>query len=197
MLRFLLALSALLIAGLFVTCHRGAKVKEEAKVQAHNVQVLTAELTLKTRSDGAKIATVGALELTVKQLQASKLADEKTIKALGIENKRLLAVGRVETRTITQIVTVIKDSLIYRDRRVIDTAKTISYTDGWTTLRGYMRGKEFRGSIHRISRLSLTEYITPKRFLFIRYGVRERNFAITSDNPRDSITKVSFAIVRK
>lgn len=196
-LRLLLSVCLLLTVSLCVTCHQRTTANKVAKAQAHNVQVLTTQLQHVTRPNGADVGTVGQLEMTIKQLQAGKLLDTETIKALGIETKRLQAVARVETRTFTKIVVQIRDSLIYKDRIVIDSIGLLNFTDGWTTLHGRIKGRVFDGYATHRAKIKLIEYYTPKKFWFIRYGCRERNFAATSDNPRDSITSVSYSKVVK
>lgn len=197
LLRLLLTACLGLGVSLFVTRQQRDTAKQVAKAQSHNVQVLTTQLQTVTLPSGAQLAHVGQLELTIKQLEEVKMLDAEAIKGLKIENKRLLSVGRVEIKTVTKIITQIRDSLIYKDRILIDSVGLINFTDGWMTLKGRIVDRRFEGESTHLTKLSLTEYFTPKRFLFIKYGCKERRFAIKSENPRDSILKVNYSKVIK
>jgi len=99
-------------------------------------------------------------------------------KDAGIKPKRIKSISDFATTTRYEIVTKIRDSVVY-----IDTIKCFNYQDPWLKASGCIRKDTILLSYK--SQDTLVQIISrvPKKFWFIRYGTKGFNQTIISKNP--------------
>lgn len=144
-------------------------------------------------------ASVRILQLSKSELEknCSSLADE--IHDMGIKLKRVEAAAAASTFTNVQIITKVRDSLIYvRDSSGIhiDSVKRLSWQDPWVTLSGELRGDDLTASIESRDTLFQVIHRVPKKFLFFRWGTKELRQEIKTSNPHNKIVYSEFVKIK-
>ena len=144
-------------------------------------------------------ASVRILQLSKSELEKnySSLADE--IHDMGIKLKRVEAAAAASTFTNVQIITKVRDSLIYvRDSTGIhvDSVKRLSWQDPWVTLSGELRGDDLTASIESRDTLFQVIHRVPKKFLFFRWGTKELRQEIKTSNPHNKIVYSEFVKIK-
>lgn len=193
--RGLLALLLLSLTFGAVTCAKLERAASEMDRLANNQQALTSKIAQHKTKDSLNAATVQTLRMTASEYKSAYQKEADRAKSLGIDNKRLTAAAHVAAHTETVVKTVFRDSLIYVDGK-IDTLRCLKYSDRWTILNGYVgKDSSFVGKISSREELDLYLHVVPKRFLFIKYGVKQVNASAVSGNPNaviDSLRVVRF-----
>lgn len=193
--RGLLALLLLSLTFGAVTCAKLERAASGVGRLLNNQQVLTSKIAHHKTKDSLNAATVQTMRMTAAEYKSAYQKEADRAKSLGIDNKRLTAAAHVAAHTETVVKTVFRDSLIYVDGK-IDTLRCLKYSDRWTSLNGYVgKDSSFVGKINSREELDLYLHVVPKRFLFIKYGVRQVNASAVSGNPNtiiDSLQVVRF-----
>lgn len=159
--------------------------REEKKRLANNQESLLSDVEYYKTESGKNAASVKKLELTKAELQEHCQDLTKTVEDLGIKVKRLQSASTTVTKTEVEIQTVVRDSIVYRDRPI--SLKVISWMDPWVSLNGVLDGDEFSAKIESIDSLSHAVHRVPKKFLFFRYGVKAVKLDVVNKNPHSKI----------
>lgn len=193
--RGLLALLLLSLTFGVVTCAKLERAAAGVDRLADNQQALTSKIAQHKTKDSLNAATVQTLRMTAAEYKSAYQKEADRAKSLGIANKRLTAAAHVAAHTETPVKTIVRDSLIYVDGK-IDTLRCLKYSDRWTSLNGCVgKDSSFVGKISSREELDLYLHVVPKRFLFIKYGVKQVNASAVSGNPNtiiDSLQVVRF-----
>lgn len=187
--KLLLAAVALLLTLFAGFALRGCEVKSlkaDLARQTENVSALREGVRTYETSLKEQVGEVLQQRVTIEELRQDKDSALKVADRLGVKVKRLESTTKTVLKTDTPIKAVVRDSLIYVQGKT-DTLKCIDYSDKWTTLKGCEQKGVFLGSVSHVERLTLLEYYTPKRFLFIKYGVKNQKFVLVSENPNTKI----------
>ncbi len=197
MRKYLLIFAAILI---IVVAVLGSIVikqhKEVQRLQRNQSALLDTCQRYKTRSE-ASAASVAVLDLNKRELEkkCSNLTQE--VKDLGIKLKRVQAVAQAASETKVEIRTVVKDSIIYRDREP-DTLKRLEWCDAWVKFFGEIYNDSTLVA-HIESRDTLTQVVhkVPHKFWFFRWGVKEIRQEIKTSNPHSTIVYSEYINVVK
>lgn len=150
------------------------------------------------RTDSLNVLSIQKLNLDKDSYQEYRQADAKLIKALGVKLKRVRSVMASQTKTIYNLKSNVRDSIVYRDSLHVDTLRCVGQITPWYSFNGCIYpGDVFEGSLATIDSLIYIEHIIPKKFLFIRWGVKERRQEIISKNPSTKIVSSEFISLRK
>ena len=145
--------------------------------------------------DSLSAASVERLTLTKKELEQNCEALARDIKDLKIKLKRVQSVSQASIETEHIIRTVVRDSLIVRDR--VDTLQCIDYHDNYLTLSGCIEHNHFSG--HIMSRDTLLQVIhrVPHKWWFIKWGTKAIRQEIVSKNPHAQIVYSRYIEVKR
>lgn len=174
------------------------------KVQHGRIQLLTAERNrYKTNTetllsdavryktnDSLNAATIGTLELTLKEYKRNMAEDYETIETLKAKNRDLKAVTTTQTETIAQLQGAVHDSIVYLSDTIKVVARCVDIDNSWVSLHGCMQGDQFNGDISVRDSLLITESVKYKRFLGFLWKtkrIKDRKFDIVSLNPYTQI----------
>ena len=160
-----------------------------------NQSVLMSSLENYRISDSLNAARVDALNLTVSEFKKGFSELEGLLKEMRIRFKRLESVAITGTNTSYYITTPVRDSLVFVP--VPDTLHAIRYRDAWLSLSGYIKNREFIGSIESRDTLVQVVHRVPKRFLFIKYGTKGIRQEIVSKNPHTTINYAKYIELKK
>ena len=159
--------------------------RQENDRLSSNQTALFQDISYYRTRDSLSAASVERLTLTKKELEQNCEALARDIKDLKIKLKRVQSVSQASIETEHIIRTVVRDSLIVRDR--IDTLQCIDYHDNYLTLSGCIEHNHFSG--HIMSRDTLLQVIhrVPHRWWFIKWGTKAIRQEIVSKNPHTHV----------
>ena len=159
--------------------------RQENDRLSSNQTALFQDISYYRTRDSLPAASVERLTLTKKELEQNCEALARDIKDLKIKLKRVQSVSQASIETEHIIRTVVRDSLIVRDR--VDTLQCIDYHDNYLTLSGCIEHNHFSG--HIMSRDTLLQVIhrVPHRWWFIKWGTKAVRQEIVSKNPHTHV----------
>ena len=159
--------------------------RQENDRLSSNQTALFQDISYYRTRDSLSAASVERLTLTKKELEQNCEALARDIIDLKITLKRVQSVSQASIETEHIIRTVVRDSLIVRDR--VDTLQCIDYHDNYLTLSGCIEHNHFSG--HIMSRDTLLQVIhrVPHRWWFIKWGTKAVRQEIVSKNPHTHV----------
>ena len=206
----------LIIAGLVLAIfwqqERINVIKKDRDSYKQNVYTLLDDIDRYQTKDSLNAISVNQLELKLVEIIKYRADDMKLIETLKVDKNRLQKIITTQTQTIYDLKGEVKDSIIWRERFedeflkadssfksvYADTLKCIRIMDKWFDLNGCIdANSKFAGRFENRDSLLYVEHIIPKRFLFIKWGVKERRQEIVSRNPHTVITGAEFITIRK
>lgn len=169
--------------------------REEKKRLANNQESLLSDVEYYKTESGKNAASVQKLELTRSELEKHCKDLTQTVEDLGIKVKRLQSASTTVTKTEVEIQTVVRDSIVYRDRPVI--LKAINWEDPWIKLDGILDGIDFSAKIQSVDTLSHIAHRIPKKFLFFRFGTNAVRLEVVNKNPHSKIVYTEYIELKK
>lgn len=174
------------------------RMKAEKNLYKNNVNVLLDDIKTYKVKDSLNVASIGVIELRLSEYKKYRAEDMEVIKSLNIDKKRLQQITTSQSKTIYELKGSVRDSIIYRDNIIIDTLRCLDITDKWFDLHGCLnKSNQFTGTFINRDSLVYVEHIVPKRFLFFRWGVKQRKQEIFSRNPNTVIINAEYISIRK
>lgn len=170
-------------------------VRQEKNRLANNQEALLSDVNYYKTEAGNSAASVQMLELSKSELEKQCTDLTKTVQDLNIKVKRIQAAAQTATKTEVEIQTVVRDSIVYRDRPV--SLKVINWRDPWVSLNGVLDGENFSAKIESVDTLTHVVHRVPKKFLFFRYGVKAIKLDVVSKNPHSKIVFTEYIELKK
>ena len=181
----------LLISGalLYFTVQSSHKYRLDANRQRHNVEVLNKNFKSYKNAYGQSVAKVEALNYTVSELKKNESELLKKLAKNKIKPAQIQSVADIGTQL--QIDTTI--AVIY-----VDSVKCFRYSDKWNSVSGCFTSHD-SADIQLQSRdsLQIVPTIVPKRFLFIKYGVKGIELNVVNSNPYAFFNYARYIEVKK
>lgn len=177
------------------------KLQEENKRLTNNQAVLLDSMQTYKVADSLNVAKINVLELSLSDYKKYREEDAALIKKLKAD--KLSATTSINTTTTTDIKTIVKDSIVYKDRIVpIDTVKQINYDSKWTSVHGYLANDTINLNIVNREELLIAESFVKKRFIGIKlpiwlFGYKTKSVDVVSKNPNTEIKNLEFIQIYK
>lgn len=192
----------IIIASLFGTIailhHRLQKEKAEKELYQRNTDVLMGKVDEYKTKDSLNVASIGVIELKLSEYKKYRADDLSLINTLKVDKNRLEQITTAQTQTIYELKGSVRDSIVYVDNYIVDTLRCLDIANKWFDLHGCINNKNaFSGTFENRDSLIYVEHIVPKKFLFIKWGVKERKQEILSKNPNTRIVNAEYISIRK
>ena len=191
----------ILIAIIVALSARLKKVKADRDVQRKNVETLFTSVESYKVQDSLQAATIGDLQLTLKQYKQFRAEDAQLISSLKVDNKRLQGVVTTQTESYYQHTAALRDSVKMLTTKVPDSikvpiiVKTANFADAWHSLNIVIDGDSLNYRLRTKESLIITNHVVPKRFLWFKFGCKEVRTDVVSKNPYvESISLESITI---
>ena len=191
----------ILIAIIVALSGRLKKVTADRNVQRKNVETLFTSVESYKVQDSLQAATIGDLQLTLKQYKQFRAEDAQLISSLKVDNKRLQGVVTTQTESYYQHTAILRDSVKMLATRIPDSikvpiiVKTANFSDAWHSLNIVIDGDSLNYRLRTKESLIITNHIVPKRFLWFKFGCKEVRTDVVSKNPYvESISLESITI---
>ena len=159
--------------------------QEERRQAEQNARWALEESQAYKVRDSLSALSIQQLTLDRKHLERYRAQDLKLIKELQVDRRRVQTIVKTETETVYQIKTV------------VDSVKCFDYQSRWSSLEGCLVGDSVQIKFESIDSLLYVEHIVPKKFWFIKWGIKERRQEILSKNPNTTILSAEFIRVEQ
>ena len=179
----------ILIAIIVALSARLKTLKADRDVQRKNVETLFTSVESYKVQDSLQAATIGDLQLTLKQYKQFRAEDAELISQLKVDNKRLQGVVTTQTESYYNHTAILRDSVRMLVARQPDSikipifVKTANYSDEWHTLNITIDGDTLNYRLRTRESLIITNHIVPKKFLWFKFGCKEVRTDVVSKNP--------------
>ena len=188
---------AVLLGIIFFQQSRLAKTETDRDVYRNNTNVLLSDVKRYKTSDSLNVISVGNLELKLSEYKRYRYDDLKLIETLKVDNKRLSGIATTQLLSIYELSGMMQDSILFGPEKT-DTLKCVTITDKWFDLIGCaLPNNKFNGVFISRDSLLYVEHIIPHRFLFFKWGCKERKQDIISKNPNTQIIGAEYVTIRK
>lgn len=189
------ALALLMGLQIVIQDHKITQITAERDKYKENTETLLDQTQTYHVRDSLNAAKVGTLELTVKELEKFRAADAALVRDLTAKNRDLDELNKAQLRTIAQLRSIPRDTVILIDSIPI-TAKAVHCGDAWYTFDGLMTDSEFTGTMQSWDEIVLTETVRYKKILFWKTKkVLDRQMEAASRNPHTTITQLEHIII--
>lgn len=174
------------------------KEKAEKELYQKNTDVLMGKVEAYKANDSLNVVSIGRLELKLSEYKKYRAEDLELISSLKVDKKRLEQITTAKTQTIYELKGSVRDSIVYVDNYIVDTLRCLDIANKWFDLHGCINKKNgFSGTFENRDSLVYVEHVVPKKFLFIKWGVKERKQEILSKNPNTKIVNAEYISIRK
>lgn len=177
------------------------KVTADRNVQRKNVETLFTSVESYKVQDSLQAATIGDLQLTLKQYKQFRAEDVQLISSLKVDNRRLQGVVTTQTESYYQHTAALRDSVKMLITKVPDSikvpiiVKTANFADAWHSLNIVIDGDSLNYRLRTKESLIITNHVVPKKFLWFKFGCKEVRTDVVSKNPYvESISLESITI---
>lgn len=185
---------ALVLSVVILSCWL-SNVREEKNRLSGNQDALLSKVEYYKTESGKNAASVLKLELSKSEVEKHCHDLTKTVEDLGLKVKRLQSATTTVSKTEVEIRTVVRDSIVYRDRPI--SLKVINWRDPWVSFNGVLDGDDFSAKVESVDTLSHVVHGVPKKFLFFRYGVKAIRLDVVSKNPHSKIVFTEYIELKK
>lgn len=182
---------SVILSGLIVALIIQVKfLRNQNLAYRNNITALTDSLATYQVIDSLNAIQVGSLQLKLSEYEKLRQENANLIKSL--KSDKLQEIVSTKTHAETKIVTILKDSIVYKD-----TVKTINYTSKWTDLQGFISKDTIQININNREELVLVESFQRKKFLGLKlpiwpFGHKRKTLEIVSKNPNTIITGAEY-----
>ena len=200
MKKYIIGLALLLTIGYIFQSERRIKsLTSQRDKYLKNSEALLSDIeTFKVR-DSLSAAKVKGLELSLKEFERFRAEDASLIKQLKAKNRDLEAISKAQSKTIVELSTTAKDTIIIRDSVPIP-ALALHAGDAWYDFEGILEGKKFEGTMNSRDSLLLIESVQRKRFLGFLWKtnkIKNREISAASKNPHTIIQGLELVTIEK
>lgn len=179
--------------GLSVALHDAVRDRDRYKA---NQASLLGDVEYYRTENARNAASVQKLTLTVDELRRNYGDLCRTADDLNVKLKRIQSTATTATRTEVKVVTVIKDSVVYRDGQ-LDSMLVFNWRDPWVDVSGSIRRDSVDLGIHSTDTLVQIVHRVPHKFWFIKWGTKAIRQEVVSTNPHTKITYSEYIELKK
>jgi type II secretory pathway pseudopilin PulG len=158
---------------------------EELKVKSNNIETLLGEIERYKAQDSSNVVEIGILYMTIDELERYRNELIEDVEMLQIRNKDLESLLRATSESNVGYVTTLRDT-IYNN----DTIRIYEYRDSYTSVSGRVQGDTISGDIAIYDTLTIVKHIEKKKFLCIRYGIKDVRVSVKNTNPNVKINDI-------
>lgn len=180
---YILIILSVLIIGLTSYCNDLYRQNETYK---SNQSALLSKAEYYQTENSKYAASVQKLTLSRDEFKQYYSDACKTIEELNIKLKRANSIATTSTKTEIKIVTVVKDSIVYRDGK-LDSLLIFRWSDPWVQANGNIRRDSVELDICSADTLLQVVHRVPHKFWFIKWGTKAIKQEVVSSNPHTKI----------
>lgn len=188
LLIYAMGATLLLVACMVLMSHSH---REVIRLRLNNEALTSETILYKSRHDES-VASVAALQLKLDEYRKQSVRDAKHIRELGIRLRRVESVAKTAVESRVEFSAPLSDTLILRD-----TVSLFRWRDSWVQVEGKICGGIAECRVESVDTLRQIVHRVPRRFLFVRYGVKAIRQEIVSSNPHTRIVYAEYVELPK
>ncbi len=180
------AVVSVLIGIIWILSSRLKHVTEERDTQLSNVNTLMQSVAEYQTREDLHAASVGDLELSLKQYKELRAEDAKTIETLKLDINRLQKVITTQTESYYKHTAELRDSIKYIIKDSVQipiTVKTARRSDVWHSIIIEVYQDSVDYELKTKESLIIINHVIPKKFLWFRWGCKEIRTDVVNKNP--------------
>jgi len=184
----LLILSAIFFIAAVVFYDRYKNAKEDVKTLEQTKAALLDSNAFYVTKSGQEAVKTHALSLKVSELTGENAWLKKEAKNAKIKQGNVVSGIAITAASIIDTAIAIRDST--QMIPVVKKERIFEYNDGWNTIHGVIHSDTVTIRQQSVDSLYILDNIEPKRFFFIKYGVKNEWFTVTNKNPKIKISGI-------
>lgn len=192
----------LLLGVIYLLWSSNSKKTKEINRLCNNQEALLSDLEVVKGKYGVEAAKVQALELSKNEFEKLYNNQVTLVDNLKLKVKRLETVIQTSTAIRDSVVIEVDKPIYVRDTSSI--VRPFSFSDSWVDIRGELSingpssvdDAEILLDYMVKDTLDVIVYREPKRFLFIKYGIKRLDCYISSRNPKSSVVMGSCVVLK-
>jgi len=194
----LIALIAAFALGTTWLGYERSSLVAERDAYKQNTATLLTDIYRYQVNDSLNAATVSELTLRISEYERYRAEDAALIKALRLDVNRVQKVTTVQTGTINHLRAELQGRTLNSQQQEAVTLQCIDINEPFFDLEGCVNVQEqsFEGTLKTRENLMYVEHIVPHRFLFIKWGCKERKQEIVSRNLNTTIVEAEFITLK-
>lgn len=184
-------IAAILIAIIYFLIQGNNKLSKENKRLGNNQETLMNGANQFKTKDSLNAIEIERLLLDRDELNKHYSGLIEEARKAGVKDGRIQAISQFGTSTTAQIVTLVKDSVIY-----LDTLKCFNFSDTWVKMQGCIKKDSI--SINYTQEDSLIQIVSrvPKKWWFFTWGTKAIKQTIVSKNPRTQLKYLEYIEIK-
>lgn len=182
-----------IIVGLRSSLH---KTREERDRYRVNQTALLSDVEHYKTESGKNAASVQKLTLTYDELKKNYDDVVAAAKELNIKVKRMQSVSTTATETRVNVVTQVRDSIIFRDS-ITQSIKIFRWNDPWVSIFGELNKDSVGIDVQSRDTIVQIVHRIPHKFWFIKWGTKAIRQEIVSKNPHTNIVYTDYIELKK
>lgn len=169
---------------------------------SNNQEALLTDLQIVKDKYGNEVARVQALELSKNEFEKLFNEQSKIAEGLKLKIKRLESYIQTSVETKDSVTVEVQPPIIVKDTNSV--VRPFLFSDGWVELKGELTidgnkaidPARIRMNYSVTDTLDVMVYREPKKFLFIRYGVKRLDCYIYPRNPNSKVVMGSCVLMK-
>lgn len=195
-------LLVLLSGLLYWSISSGRKKSKEIDRLSNNQEALLSDLQIVKDKYGNEVARVQALELSKNEFEKLFKEQSEIAEGLRLKIKRLESYIQTSVETKDSITVDVQPPIIVRDTSSV--VRPFEFLDGWMALKGNLTidgdkaidPAKIQMSYSVTDTLDVMVYREPKKFLFIRYGIKRLDCYVYPRNPHSKVVMGSCVLMK-
>lgn len=204
MKKYLLMILAVAIGTIVLLTSLLVKEKAENKRLADNQDALMYKCEEYQSESGRNAMSAMELQLSYEELEEHYMDIVAKAEDLNLQVKRLQSASESSTATQVEFQTVLRDSIIYRDRiltdtlyKYIDTIQTFNWSDPWITCKGNIQDDSINVNITSNDTITTFVHRVPKKWWFFRWGTKAIKQEVVCSNPHTKLNYTEYIELKK
>lgn len=169
---------------------------------SNNQEALLTDLQIVKDKYGNEVARVQALELSKNEFEKLFNEQSKIVEGLKLKIKRLESHIKTSVETKDSVTIEVQPPVIIKDTTSV--VRPFLFYDGWVELKGELTidgnkaidPAKIRMNYSVTDTLDVMVYREPKKFLFIRYGIKRLDCYIYPRNPNSKVVMGSCVLMK-
>lgn len=201
----ILALVALVLVTAFGGLIRqNKKLRQDRNTYRNNTEVLLGKVERYETKSGQQAVRIGELQLRIGELEKYRAADAALIRDLGVKNRELAQLTKIQQETIYELQGQARDTVyvaVEVDGPTEVAAKCAQYSDEWLDFScTIFEDNSYKADIRSRDRITYVEHVKYARFLGFLWRtkrIKSRDQSIINHNPHAEIINAEYITIRK
>ena len=194
--KILLTVIAVFAVTIMFLSGRVNRLKSDKQDLKEYIGLLTERGELYKTKDSLNAVSVKQYQIDIERYKQYNAEQYALIKSLRVDIKRLKSIISLSTTTSGSIETPIIYKVVPRDSIIFDTIQCINYQDDWAMFMGCIEDGVFKADYTVLDSLVCVGHVVPRRFWFIKWGVKDVKMDVVSKNPNTVISDVEVLTIR-